>query len=934
MGDTLVQGISPAADSFYHVNRVTKRNSFVFVFLPGINLMRKTFIATFIAALLYSLPLVAQSVPPPEATGAIPVLTCIMSTSVDSVLFRDNTYVPSRFTISVVVNNVGLDTAKAVSAYLVNNTRVRVISLNPVPIKNTLDPAKADTLLSGQSGTARFEVEVNPREDDGFDTLRIVVASQNGGVAVCSKIIWVQHVWRPKYQITCAPRTTNLVFDDALNDYNPNPVTVDVIIRNIGDADSKGTQLVFVNPPGTSPAEAPVKDVGLIPANGGQWTGTFDIKAIKRSNDTCVTLVFRVVGRGGIADSIRIGECQSQLCIPEARTALYDLKCDFLPDSVRFKGGQYVPEPFDFKVDITNIGTADGQEVKAQIILPPSIALVTTPNNTSLKDVGRLDRSASTTVSWQLRALSRDSTEWVKICVRVFDKFENTAICCDSMVVDSVRRAKFAVICEGPDSLTKDPTTGVYLPNPFDVRIRIRNTGSDPADSVCATLTFNTPQTGLRLTGGNNTQCLPGQGRIEVDSVVEFVWSIVALRHALGTNEEITIKVNGVDQRGDPLADAFCNMTIYVPPLGAPFLEPLCETVPPDTVHFDQISGKYVPEVVQFVVKVVNTGGSQAQGVRGTVLPPPGFIMPDTELPTKDFTPFNVVVGDTAVAVWRMIPTPQRIGKWFVFSVQIITDDDQTYRCSDSVFVVGLPFVSALLIPQDNVGYYGGENIHVPVFIDESDQKGIKDIDLYVHFDPAIVDFVGIQRAGTLTSSWTEAEIEKPDPVNAPDLARVHITNSTTPLSGSGTLLYLEMAATFGAPPNHLKTAVSNLRFDSSLTQINGGTIATRLTDGMVTVAGECIRPMNATDKYVVAQNSPNPFNPTTSIQFNIPEDTHVKLVVMDALGREVVVLVNEFREKGSYNSVFDASSVPSGVYFYRFEAPNYHAVRKMIVAK
>jgi len=68
-------------------------------------------------------------------------------------------------------------------------------------------------------------------------------------------------------------------------------------------------------------------------------------------------------------------------------------------------------------------------------------------------------------------------------------------------------------------------------------------------------------------------------------------------------------------------------------------------------------------------------------------------------------------------------------------------------------------------------------------------------------------------------------------------------------------------------------------------------------------------------------QNYPNPFNPSTSVKFEIPEQSQVTLKVVDVLGKEVATLVNETKERGFYTVHWNASNIPSGVYFYRLTA-------------
>jgi len=85
---------------------------------------------------------------------------------------------------------------------------------------------------------------------------------------------------------------------------------------------------------------------------------------------------------------------------------------------------------------------------------------------------------------------------------------------------------------------------------------------------------------------------------------------------------------------------------------------------------------------------------------------------------------------------------------------------------------------------------------------------------------------------------------------------------------------------------------------------------------------------------FSLSQNYPNPFNPSTVINFSIPKTSMVNLVVYDVLGREVMTLVNEVMQPGEYNALFDASTLSSGVYFYRLEAGSFTDTKKMLLVK
>ncbi len=92
-------------------------------------------------------------------------------------------------------------------------------------------------------------------------------------------------------------------------------------------------------------------------------------------------------------------------------------------------------------------------------------------------------------------------------------------------------------------------------------------------------------------------------------------------------------------------------------------------------------------------------------------------------------------------------------------------------------------------------------------------------------------------------------------------------------------------------------------------------------------------------DKFSLFQNYPNPFNPMTKIKFDIPSNakgqtSDVKLIIYDALGKEVTKLVNEKLNAGSYEAEFNGSNFSSGIYFYKLEAGDFSEVKRMILLK
>jgi hypothetical protein len=88
------------------------------------------------------------------------------------------------------------------------------------------------------------------------------------------------------------------------------------------------------------------------------------------------------------------------------------------------------------------------------------------------------------------------------------------------------------------------------------------------------------------------------------------------------------------------------------------------------------------------------------------------------------------------------------------------------------------------------------------------------------------------------------------------------------------------------------------------------------------------------TKNFLLLQNYPNPFNPSTTINYQLPTQNHITLKIFDVLGREVATLVNGVEEAGYKSVNFDASKLPSGVYFYRIQAGSYVQTNKMLLMK
>lgn len=87
-------------------------------------------------------------------------------------------------------------------------------------------------------------------------------------------------------------------------------------------------------------------------------------------------------------------------------------------------------------------------------------------------------------------------------------------------------------------------------------------------------------------------------------------------------------------------------------------------------------------------------------------------------------------------------------------------------------------------------------------------------------------------------------------------------------------------------------------------------------------------------EEYMLYQSYPNPFNPSTTIKYSIPNSDKVSIKVYDILGREVSTLVNEYKTAGTHTVEFNASGLASGVYFYQLRAQNFVETKKMVLLR
>jgi hypothetical protein len=148
--------------------------------------------------------------------------------------------------------------------------------------------------------------------------------------------------------------------------------------------------------------------------------------------------------------------------------------------------------------------------------------------------------------------------------------------------------------------------------------------------------------------------------------------------------------------------------------------------------------------------------------------------------------------------------------------------------------------------------------------------------------------------------------------------------------------LHLQVAEDAALGDVGLDFAVLGLRANEGESYVDSEGI-----DGTFTVAIEAnVDPETSLpDRYALYQNFPNPFNPTTQIQYDLPEQAHVSLVIYDLLGQEVNTLVNSVQDPGSHKVIWNGAGSSgrlsaSGIYIYQLQTQRMILTNKMVFMK
>jgi hypothetical protein len=199
-----------------------------------------------------------------------------------------------------------------------------------------------------------------------------------------------------------------------------------------------------------------------------------------------------------------------------------------------------------------------------------------------------------------------------------------------------------------------------------------------------------------------------------------------------------------------------------------------------------------------------------------------------------------------------------------------------------------------------------------------------------------LTSFTGIAIGNVVELAWqTATEVNN----YGFEVERCTVVNRSLEVNGSLAWTKIGFVAGNGNSNSPKSYSFTDVRLNDVVGQATAkGKIVYRLkqidNDGKFEYQGNVEVNVSSAATFALAQNFPNPFNPTTNIQYSIPNAQFVSLKVYDMLGKEIATLVNSMQEAGEKHVQFNASKLSSGVYFYTLTSGNFMATKKLLLMR
>ncbi len=294
----------------------------------------------------------------------------------------------------------------------------------------------------------------------------------------------------------------------------------------------------------------------------------------------------------------------------------------------------------------------------------------------------------------------------------------------------------------------------------------------------------------------------------------------------------------------------------------------------------------------------------------------------------NQYTPSYTQSDDRGIFIWYGIPSDgaDKVELKYADNSSTLQDNDFPYNSQYQDFTNSTTPSSNTRIHFVNYSNVAIKNIHIV-----NDTYGVVDV---VDDDPLPPNIsIGGSWGSNPIISWTNNGED--------DISHYILKKEYDTGSGWGTPVYINPASSPYTDPNVIRLRsggdvvarysvqavdnASNSSEYSSYVSTNGQTTWKNIAKN---------NPDNEVYEFSLGNNYPNPFNPTTIINYTLPQSDYVSLRVYDNLGREIQRLVDSHQEKGNYSIPFNAENLPSGIYYYTISTSKNTATKKMLLVK
>ncbi|MBE0644707.1 MAG: T9SS type A sorting domain-containing protein [Bacteroidetes bacterium] len=521
------------------------------------------------------------------------------------------------------------------------------------------------------------------------------------------------------------------------------------------------------------------------------------------------------------------------------------------------------------------------------------------------------------------------------------------------------------VICSTElKELQIDPLTGRFVQARFWVAVQVTNASGAPVFEVEAAAIPMANQ--LKITGTNPS--IIAARLDDGDPPVTAQWDAVAGEEPDSTVGEILFLIRYRDEHGNDTTRE-CTVQIRIPAIPRPVLGCALSTSVTNgmndmTIDYDFVRADYEGEestvgdytVFTVTARIENLGASQARSVRAMLLLPENYTLEEGERAVEYLSPEDLNPAMSGMVSWKVRPIGSCLPATRTFEVLVTSENGDPLKCTLTVTLAPKGCLIQVALPNNAVGATG-QKITVPVQFHSGVSDGIDRYRLMIGFDPQLVRFSDVISESSRTASgWrgprtellTSAGGDLPDVVMIDDMTLDR--KSMIHLGERDTLVFLRFDVVFnprfnlGSNDNVRqarmaivpdRTFPSNRRivsaFNSAREDSYEGVILAWI-DGYVTVSSDCAVPLKA--DVLLHPNHPNPFNPSTSISYELKNEMSVKLVVLDMFGRELHVLDEGMREAGRHDVVFDAEDLPGGMYLYQVRTAAGMLTKRMLLLR